>query len=117
MIFAWAIAGALALAPEPAEPAPARSGPAAASPGRLVFAADYAGAVTVVDARGQAVAQVSLGHRVTVELPPGRYTLVDAEGEEETEEEESGGAEASSDQPMQDAEDESGGAAPTEEEA
>lgn len=56
--------------------------PATAGPGRLVVGPGRTGVLHVVDAGGQRVATVSLRPegRTVVEIPPGRYTLRDAQG-------------------------------------
>ncbi len=85
---AWALAGALVLAPGEG---PAPSAQLGASdresveqgPARLVFDEQYRGQLRIVDAQGQIVASVVLrGEGPTlVEVPPGRYTLEDRAGE------------------------------------
>ncbi|MEM7154919.1 MAG: hypothetical protein AAF799_18875 [Myxococcota bacterium] len=80
MTLHWAIAGILA---QPAVSTAVAHYDAAPSQGtqtgRLVFPPDHRGTVTVRDASGNAVAQVSLGRRVMVELPAGSYALHDAD--------------------------------------
>lgn len=83
MILAWATAGALLLAPEPAEPDAAVE-PVATDeqgPGRLVLPPDHHGTIVVEDEGGAEVATITLGRRTAVDLPPGRYVLRDDRGE------------------------------------
>ncbi len=87
LFVAWAIAGMQALAPVAGSPtvrepeAVTAVEPARAS-GRLVIGPEHRGALTVVDAQGHAVAEVTLrpGRSTVIELPPGRYSLRDAHG-------------------------------------
>ncbi|MCA9655086.1 MAG: hypothetical protein H6712_07190 [Myxococcales bacterium] len=76
------MAGALLLAPGADEPdRSADASVEAQASGRLVFPPDYRGSVVVEDEAGRSVAEVALGQRIAVDLPPGRYLVRDAEGE------------------------------------
>ncbi len=84
MRFAWALAGVLALpgaaTASPSSPSAVETG-ATEAPGRLVFGPASPSTVTVVDASGTTVATIARGRRVVVELPPGRYSLIDEQGQ------------------------------------
>ncbi len=85
-IAAWALASVLALAPAeepPSEAVAVTEGAEPAGSARLVFGPEYRGSLTLVDDTGHEAAAVVLrpGGRTIVEVPAGRYSLRDGEGQ------------------------------------
>ncbi|MEX1361764.1 MAG: hypothetical protein AB1Z98_01460 [Nannocystaceae bacterium] len=87
MLVTWLMAGLIGLGPDAVEPAAEALAARQASPapGRLVFPPEHRGTVVVEDDEGTQVASITLGRRTAVDLPPGRYVLRDAGGDEVSE--------------------------------